>query len=118
MTTSKRRSSPPRAKGLLEALELSFQDALRTPEGTAEPVALLWADTDRQWADLITRLRAVLPHVFTLGALMATGSSSDLRTHASSQGRWHTRHTDSGSGVRAMTCWTASAYSPAAMWPA
>ena len=72
MTSPKRRSSPPRAKGLLEALEMSFQDALRTPEGTAEPVALLWADTDRQWADLITRLRAVLPHVFTLGAFNAT----------------------------------------------
>jgi hypothetical protein len=61
---------------------MSFQDALRTPEGTAEPVALLWADTDRQWADLITRLRAVLPHVFTLGAFNAaerTGPAIWLR---------------------------------------
>ena len=68
MTTSaKRRSTSSRAKGLLDALEASFRDALRTPEGMAEPVALLWADADGQWQPLITRLRAVLPHVYTLG---------------------------------------------------
>jgi hypothetical protein len=67
-TTSKRRSSPPRAKGLLEALESSFNEALRTPEGTAEPVVLLWTDADSEWKSLLVRLRAVLPQVFTLGS--------------------------------------------------
>lgn len=68
MTSTKRRSSPPRARGFLETLEASFDDALRTPEGMTKPVALLWTDADRQWAELLPRLRTVLPHVFTLGA--------------------------------------------------
>ncbi len=72
MTTSKRRSAPPRAKGLLDALETSFVEALRTPEGTAEPVALLWADADRQWVGLMARLQTALPQVFTLGPYKPT----------------------------------------------
>jgi hypothetical protein len=67
VTSSRRRSAPPRAKGFLDALESSFLDALRTPEGTAEPVALLWTDSDRQWAGLMARLQIALPQVFTLG---------------------------------------------------
>src|SRR5713101_6275541 len=68
MTTSaKRRSTPLRAKGLLDALEASFRDALRTPEGTAEPIALLWTDADGQWEPLLARLRIIIPHIFTLG---------------------------------------------------
>lgn len=56
-----------RAQGLLEALELSFRDALRTPEGTAEPAAILWTDADSQWLPLLPRLRSALPQLFTLG---------------------------------------------------
>lgn len=72
MTTSKRRSAPPRAKGFLDALETSFIEALRTPEGTAEPVALLWTDADRQWVGVMARLQTALPQVFTLGPYKPT----------------------------------------------
>lgn len=72
MTTAKRRSAPPRAKGFLDALETSFLDALRTPEGTAEPVALLWTDYERQWVGLMARLQTALPQVFTLGLYKPT----------------------------------------------
>lgn len=72
MTTSKRRSAPPHAKVFLDALETSFMEALRTPEGTAEPVALLWTDADRQWVGLMTRLQTALPQVLTLGAYRPT----------------------------------------------
>lgn len=64
---AKRPSTPLSPKGLLDALEASFHDALRTPEGTAEPVALLWTDADGQWQSLIPQLRATLPHVYILG---------------------------------------------------
>ena len=66
MTMSRRRSAP-RARGLLDALELSFLEALRTPDGSEAPAALLWADPDRQWADLVTRLQVALPHLLVLG---------------------------------------------------
>ena len=69
---NKRRSAPPRAKGFLDALETSFLEALRTPEGTAEPVALLWTDADRQWIGLMARLQTALPQVFTLGPYKPT----------------------------------------------
>jgi hypothetical protein len=72
VTTSKRRSAPPRAKGFLDALETSFLEALRTPEGTAEPVALLWTDADRQWVGLMPRLQTALPQVFTFGPYKPT----------------------------------------------
>lgn len=64
---SDRRGASARAKGLLEALEASFVEALRTPEGTAEPVALLWTDADGQWEPLLAQLRTLVPHIFTLG---------------------------------------------------
>lgn len=67
MTTSRRRSAPSRTGSLLEAVEQSLLDALRVPEGSAIPAALLWADADRQWACLVTRLQAALPHLFMLG---------------------------------------------------
>ncbi len=41
---------PPHAKGLLDALERSFLQALRTPRARPQPAALLWTDADRQWA--------------------------------------------------------------------
>ena len=66
MTTIRRRSAP-RARGLLDALELSFLDLLRTPDGAEAPAALLWPDIDRQWAQLVSRLQAAIPHLFVLG---------------------------------------------------
>lgn len=67
MTTSRRRSSPPRAVGLLAALEQSFAEALRTPEGVVGPAALLWTDADGQWAGLVARLQTALPQLLVLG---------------------------------------------------
>lgn len=72
MTTSRARSAPARARGLLDALEQSFLDALRTPDGSAAPAALLWADADRQWGGVVARLQAALPHLFVLGAYEPT----------------------------------------------
>jgi len=68
-TTSSRRrtSTPPRARGLVDALEHSFLHALRSGEGEAAPAALLWADADKQWAALVARLQTALPHLFVLG---------------------------------------------------
>lgn len=56
-----------RSTGLLEVLIASFQEALRTPDGMAEPVALLWTDEDGQWQELIPRLQEVMPELFALG---------------------------------------------------
>lgn len=70
MTSSspRRRSTPPpHAKGLLDQLEKSFLNALRSGEGEAAPAALLWADPDKQWAALVARLQTALPHLFVLG---------------------------------------------------
>jgi len=52
---------------LLEALQRSFAAALRSPEGVAEPVALLWTDTDGQWRPLVPALRTLLPQFYVLG---------------------------------------------------
>lgn len=70
MTASRRRASsaPPHSRGLLDALEHSFRQALRTAEGEATPAALLWPDPDSQWADLVARLQSAWPHLFVLGA--------------------------------------------------
>jgi len=78
----RRPSAPPRARGLLDALEQSFVDALRTPDGSVAPSALLWADADRQWAGLVARLQTALPHLFVLGtydAAKRTGPAIWLR---------------------------------------
>lgn len=66
MTTTRRRSAP-RARGLLEALELSFLESLRTPDGSEVPAALLWADPDQQWVDVVSRLQIALPYLLVLG---------------------------------------------------
>lgn len=83
MTTSRRRAStPPRARGLVDALEHSFLHALRSAEGEAAPAALLWADAERQWASLVSRLQIALPHLFVFGAYDAakrTGPAIWLR---------------------------------------
>ncbi|HJX66913.1 MAG TPA: BREX-1 system phosphatase PglZ type B [Polyangia bacterium] len=67
MKPTSNRSVPPRARGLIEALENSFREALRTPEGTAEPAVLLWPDADGQWKPLFERIRSVLPQVYAIG---------------------------------------------------
>lgn len=82
MSRPRRPSGPPRARGLLDALEQSFVDALRAPDGSAAPSALLWADADRQWAALVERLQTALPHLFVLGtydAAKRTGPAIWLR---------------------------------------
>lgn len=83
-TTSSRRraSTPPRARGLVDALEHSFLHALRSAEGEAAPAALLWADADKQWANLVARLQTALSHLFVLGpydAARRTGPAIWLR---------------------------------------
>jgi hypothetical protein len=52
---------------LLEALLASLEAALRSPEGVAPPVAVVWTDADGQWRPLIPALRAALPQFYTLG---------------------------------------------------
>lgn len=82
MSRPRRPSGPPRARGLLDALEQSFVDALRAPDGSAAPSALLWADAERQWAALVERLQTALPHLFVLGtydAAKRTGPAIWLR---------------------------------------
>lgn len=68
MTAPRRRNTPAHADSFVEALERSFAEALRSPEGIAEPVALLWTDADPpQWQALVNRLQTVMPQVFVLG---------------------------------------------------
>jgi hypothetical protein len=52
---------------LLDALQRSFAAAIRSPEGVAEPVALLWTDTDGQWRPLVPALRNLLPQLYVRG---------------------------------------------------
>lgn len=54
--------------GLVEALLASFNEALRTADGVAAPVALLWTDADSQWQELVTVLRGVVPQLYSLGS--------------------------------------------------
>src|SRR5215472_10253043 len=56
-----------KALGLLDALEASFKDALRTPDAVSEPVTLLWSDMDGEWRGAIPALRDALPQLFVLG---------------------------------------------------
>ena len=82
--TSRFRGAPPpsRTGRLVDALESSFHNALRHANDEAAPAALLWADADNQWAALVTRLQAALPHLFVLGAYDSakrTGPSIWLR---------------------------------------
>lgn len=53
--------------GLIDALLASFNVALRTPEGIAEPVAILWTDADGEWRSVIPALRAAVPQAYALG---------------------------------------------------
>jgi hypothetical protein len=53
---------------LLDAVVQSLTAALRTPDGVAPPVALLWTDGDGQWQPLIPQLAKVLPQLLCLGS--------------------------------------------------
>lgn len=53
---------------LVDAMDASLKQALRTPDGVVPPAALLWTDADGQWAPLIPALQKVLPQLYVLGA--------------------------------------------------
>ena len=55
-------------KTLIDALHDSFAGALRSPDGTAAPIALLWADADGQWRPLIATLMKAIPEFYALGS--------------------------------------------------
>jgi hypothetical protein len=52
---------------LLDALQASFAAGLRSPDGVAESIALLWTDADGQWRPLIPTLQKVVPQLYVLG---------------------------------------------------
>ena len=52
---------------LLDALVQSLAATLRTLDGVAAPVALLWTDADGQWLPLIPLLAKALPQLYVLG---------------------------------------------------
>lgn len=52
---------------LLEALIASLSAAVRSPEGVADPVALLWTDADGQWRALLASLQKACAHLYVLG---------------------------------------------------
>src|SRR5438094_544491 len=52
---------------LIDGLQDSLERSLRSPEGTADPVALLWTDADGQWQSLIPKLRPSFPELYSLG---------------------------------------------------
>lgn len=53
---------------LIEAMQHSMAASLRSPDGVADPVALLWTDADGQWRSLIPSLLKALPHLYILDA--------------------------------------------------
>ena len=57
----------PAADTLIDALQTSFAGALRSPEGVAAPVALLWTDADGQWRPLAAALMKAAPQLYALG---------------------------------------------------
>jgi hypothetical protein len=56
------------SKTLIDALQESFTGALRSPDGTATPVALLWTDADGQWRPLVPTLMKAIPELYALGS--------------------------------------------------
>lgn len=61
-------NSPDEHRTLLDALLASLAAATRSPEGVADPVALLWTDADGQWRPLLPALQKACAHVYVLGA--------------------------------------------------
>ena len=55
------------SKTLIDALQESFAAALRSPDGTSTPVALLWTDADGQWRPLVATLMKAIPELYALG---------------------------------------------------
>src|SRR5260370_18660559 len=52
---------------LIDAMQQSMSVSLRSPDGVADPVALLWTDADAQWRPLIPTLQKVVPQLYILG---------------------------------------------------
>ena len=52
---------------MLDALSASLAAATRSPEGVADPVALLWTDADGQWRPLLSALQKACAHLYVLG---------------------------------------------------
>lgn len=52
---------------LVDAIDVSLKQALRSPDGVASPTALLWTDADGLWTPLIPTLQRVLPQLYVLG---------------------------------------------------
>ncbi len=48
---------------LLDAIYASLTLATRSPEGVADPVALLWPDADGQWRPMLAALQKAGPHL-------------------------------------------------------
>lgn len=55
------------ADTLIDALQASFEGGLRSPDGVAAPVALLWTDADGQWRPLVSALMKAAPQLYALG---------------------------------------------------
>lgn len=60
-------SAPAGTKTLLDALTASLAAATRSPEGVADPVAVLWTDADGQWRPLLAALQKVCAYLYVLG---------------------------------------------------
>jgi hypothetical protein len=60
-------SGSPASATLLEAISASLAAATRSPEGVADPVALLWTDADGQWRPLLPALQNACAHLYVLG---------------------------------------------------
>ena len=52
---------------LLDAIIASLTLAARSPEGVADPVALLWTDADGQWRPMLVALQKACPYLYILG---------------------------------------------------
>ena len=57
----------PEPKSLVDALHASLAGAVRSPDGVAAPVALLWMDADGQWRPVIATLMKAVPELYVLG---------------------------------------------------
>lgn len=52
---------------MLDAISASLAVATRSPEGVADPVALLWTDAEGQWRPLLPALQKACAHLYVLG---------------------------------------------------
>ena len=76
--SSKMGSERAKVGSFLDALIASFEASLRSPEGVAPPVALLWTDVDGQWRPLIPALRSALPQLYALGPYDASARTGPV----------------------------------------